>query len=160
MLRRVQMAAVIVVLTLILVYPLTLAVIAVRSPMPQDVGLETVLPCPHTPNCVSSADTRTDWYVAPLRYTGDAQIARIRLREVIEAQPRMFVLGDTGDYLLIERRTPIFRLVDDIELLFDDANGMIHIRSVARLDDNDRGRNRRTVERLRAAFEQTDAGTF
>jgi uncharacterized protein (DUF1499 family) len=58
-----------------------------------------------------------------------------------------------GDYLRAECRSRVFRFVDDLELLFDDAAGVVRYRSASRVGRSDLGVNRRRVDALRAAVD-------
>jgi uncharacterized protein (DUF1499 family) len=52
-------------------------------------------------------------------------------------------------YLWATFRSRIFRFVDDLELRFDEAEKVVHLRSAARLGYGDFGVNRRRVAALR-----------
>ena len=58
-----------------------------------------------------------------------------------------------GSYLYAEFRTKVMRFVDDVEFLFDEKAGLIHVRSASRLGRRDFGVNRARVEALRARIE-------
>lgn len=102
------------------------------------------------PNWVSSqVDPADPHYVAPLA-PGDGAAGLQRLRALIEAMPRMRVVEARPDYLHVEASTPALGFVDDLELVVGD--GVIHVRSAARLGIRDFGVNRKRVEALRAAL--------
>jgi uncharacterized protein (DUF1499 family) len=111
-----------------------------------------LLPCPSTPNCVSSQATDEAHRIAPLACSGAAADAMARLRAVVKAMPRTAVVTDTGTYLHVEYTSLIFRFVDDVEFLADAAAGVIHVRSASRLGTSDLGVNRKRVEAIRARW--------
>ena len=104
------------------------------------------------PNWVSSqVDAADPHYVAPLAASdGDGAAGLQRLRALIEAMPRMRVVEARPDYLHVEANTPALGFVDDLELAVGD--GVVHVRSAARLGIRDFGVNRKRVETLRAAL--------
>jgi len=55
----------------------------------------------------------------------------------------------TDSYLRVEFTTMIWRFVDDLELLADIDQAVIHVRSASRVGTWDLGANRRRVESLR-----------
>jgi len=117
---------------------------------------ERVAPCGDRPNCVSSRESRPDFRVEPLEFTGSPEDAFARVRAAVEALPRTRVVVAEADYLHAECTTALFRFVDDLELeLASDSSaegGVIHVRSASREGYSDLGVNRKRVERLRAAL--------
>ena len=53
----------------------------------------------------------------------------------------------------------MFRFVDDVEFLLDDATGQIYFRSASRVGRSDLGVNRRRMEAIRDAFASATEGT-
>ena len=135
------------------------------STRPSDLGADAdgrLVPCPDTPNCVSSqAEAGSPRRVAPLAYTGDPAAAWGRLTAAVAEELRGRTVERTDRYLHAECTTPLLRFIDDLECLLDPGDGtgrgVIHVRSASRLGRSDFGTNRRRVERLRAAFEAADA---
>lgn len=93
----------------------------------------------------------------PLRYTGTLQEARERLLRVLREHPRTTLVREEPDYLKAECRSALFRFVDDVEFVFDDAGPWIHFRSASRLGRSDFGVNRTRMEEIRRAFEAAGA---
>lgn len=114
-----------------------------------------LLPCPSNPNCVSSQAPDEGHRVAPLAYSGSADDAMKRLRAVIRSLPRTAVITNTGAYLHMECTSALFRFVDDIEFLADDAAKVIHVRSASRLGTSDLGVNRKRVEDIRRRWQES-----
>jgi uncharacterized protein (DUF1499 family) len=143
------------------VIPLSIAVLALAgcaAAAPTNVGNPGVAgklaPCPDSPNCVNT-DTPasdTEHAIAPIPYTGSADDAKARLRTVIGAMPRSKIVTDEGNYIRAEFTSLIFRFVDDVEFVIDDANKTIHFRSASRVGRGDMGVNRNRMEEIRTRF--------
>ena len=114
-------------------------------------------PCPRTPNCVSTQAPLGPQHIEPIRYTGSLEGARERLLRVLREHPRTTLVREESDYLKAECRSALFRFVDDIEFVFDDAGKWIHFRSASRLGRKDFGVNRKRMEEIRQAFEAAGA---
>jgi uncharacterized protein (DUF1499 family) len=108
--------------------------------------------CPATPNCVSSLSVDEGHKIAPLPLRGTPAEAVAALAEVVRALPRATVVKATENYLHVEFRSAVFRFVDDVEFFADERDGVIHVRSAARLGSFDFGVNRRRVEEIRARW--------
>ena len=104
-----------------------------------------------TPNCVSSQADPGDaeHYIAPIPFHGDSAAAMAAVRNAVEGMRGSTVIRAEGNYLYAEYRTKTLRFVDDVEFLFDDKAGLVHVRSASRLGRRDFGVNRARVEALR-----------
>lgn len=111
-------------------------------------------PCPQSPNCVSSQTWNASQRVAPIPYEGTAEAALDRFTELIEADPRARVVERQRIHLRAEYASRLFGFVDDLELIVDEENRVVHVRSASRRGWHDLGVNRRRVERLSEAFAQ------
>ena len=124
---------------------------------PDDLGVQEgrLAPPKPTPNCVSSQAEPADeeHYIAPLPFKGDAPAAMAAARKAVESMRGASVIRQEGGYLYAEFRSKIMRYVDDVEFLFDQKAGLIHMRSASRLGRRDFGVNRARVESLRARIE-------
>jgi uncharacterized protein (DUF1499 family) len=109
-------------------------------------------PCASSPNCVSSQASDETHRIAPLRFSGAAEAAIGRLAEIVRSLPRATLISAAGNYLHAEFRSAIFRFVDDVEFLADEATGVIHVRSASRVGTSDLGVNRRRIEAIRAVW--------
>lgn len=106
--------------------------------------------CPGTANCVSSQEARGgNYFVEPLRYEGDLERAKGVLAELLQALPRTRFATKQDNYWHVEFSSRLFGFVDDLELLFDPVNQVIHVRSAARTGTYDWGVNSRRVEKIR-----------
>jgi uncharacterized protein (DUF1499 family) len=119
---------------------------------PTNLGVRDgkLAPCPASPNCVSSQATDAGHAVEPLRFTGDAGAAMLRLKAVVQSMPRTQIVQSTADYLYAEFTSRLLGFVDDVEFHCDGK--VIHVRSASRLGYSDLGVNRSRVEEIRAAF--------
>jgi uncharacterized protein (DUF1499 family) len=109
-------------------------------------------PCPDKPNCVCTQSSDARHRIEPLTYTGSAEEAMTRLRDVLLARPRVRIVTQTESYLHAECTSRLFRFVDDVELLIDREAKVIHFRSASRVGHSDLGVNRRRMEEIRQAF--------
>ena len=112
-------------------------------------------PCPNRPNCVSSLSADSDHRIEPLAFSISVDEALARLKQVLLNEPRTRIVKEEGGYLHAEARSFLFRFVDDVEFLLDADKQVIHVRSASRLGYSDLGVNRRRVERIRRAFNNT-----
>jgi uncharacterized protein (DUF1499 family) len=148
-------------LTRMAVIPLSIAVLTLAgcaAAAPANVGnpgaAGKLAPCPDSPNCVNTEApaSDTEHAIAPLTYTGSAEDAKARLRSVIGAMPRTRIVADEANYMHAEFTSQIFRFVDDVEFIVDDANKTIHFRSASRVGRGDMGVNRNRMEEIRTRF--------
>jgi len=118
------------------------------APPPTGAGAD-LKPCPGTPNCVSSWESDQAHRVDPLPLRGSSAAGLATLRQVLLAMPRSRIVAEGPGFLHAEFRSLIFRFVDDVDFLVDEAAGVIHVRSAARVGNSDLGVNRRRVEQIR-----------
>lgn len=140
-------------LSWILLLPAVL-LIGCHGTRPANLGVRDgmLAPCPSTPNCVSSQAPDEQHRIAPLPFTGQALEAMVRLKDIVRSLPRTAIITDSGSYLHVEFTSAIFRFVDDVEFLADDAAKAIHVRSASRLGQSDLGANRKRIEAIRARW--------
>jgi len=122
-----------------------------------------LLPCPSSPNCVSTQAADPEHRIAPLAYKGEGEeagqsvLAARRatmgaLLGVIGGMKRSRIVRRSDTYLHVEYRT-LLGFVDDVELLLEDATRTVHFRSASRLGYSDLGVNRKRMERFRELYE-------
>ena len=106
-------------------------------------------PCPPKPNCVCSEMTDEAHLVPPVAVKAEdwPRIQELAHRAVEELGGRVERADEK--YLWATFRSRIFRFVDDLELRFDEAEKVVHLRSAARLGYSDFGVNRNRVAALR-----------
>lgn len=119
------------------------------------------LPCPGTPNCVSSREAEGPRRVEPLRLTAPPSEAWTVTRQVLVSWPRVRLEDAAPGYLHFTESSRWMQYVDDLELALDEEAGVIDVASRSRKGHWDLGVNRRRVERLRrrlAALGIVEAG--
>ncbi len=124
---------------------------------PDNLGVKAgrLAPPRTTPNCVSSQADPADaeHYIAPIAFKGGAAQAMAAVRKAVEGMEGATVIRQEAGYLYAEYRTRLMRFVDDVEFVFDEKAGLIHVRSASRLGRRDFGVNRARVEALRSRIE-------
>jgi uncharacterized protein (DUF1499 family) len=103
-------------------------------------------PCGDKPNCVSTQDTREEYYLTPFTLTDSANIDSIE--QVALELPGAKTAVKEGNYLRIECTSKIMRFVDDLELKIE-VDQLI-VRSESRVGYSDFGVNRKRAEQLRS----------
>jgi uncharacterized protein (DUF1499 family) len=140
--------ALIIVVVVALLIPIALFVLAQKSKTIPELGLHDgrFQPCIYSTNCVNSMEQ------------GEASIAPLQMNDVAQSWTRLpEILVDMGGqieqqsdhYLWVTFSTKWFGFVDDMELLLDADNQLIHVRSASRVGRSDFGVNRERVEQLR-----------
>jgi uncharacterized protein (DUF1499 family) len=109
--------------------------------------------CPNSPNCISSQAHDTDHYIAPFTIIADANKAWSALANALANTRRTVVIRQTDEALHAEATSLIFRFVDDIDALLDEAAGVIHIRSASRIGYSDFGVNRKRIKKLQTQLQ-------
>ena len=115
----------------------------------QTVSENAILePCPDKPNCVSTQADPSDkiHYLKPLAYTADAKDVLAAAESVLLAMPRSQLESKTGMRLELTFRSRVFRFVDDVIIVLDEANQQLHFRSAARMGHSDIGVNRKRMK--------------
>ena len=141
---------------LILVLILGSFLFACSGARPSGLGAKDgkLAPCSHRPNCVSSQSKDKAHAVAPLTYTSTADRVIADLKRTVGSMKGASIVEESATYLHVEVRSTLFRFVDDVEFVLDDAEKLVHIRSASRIGYSDLGVNRRRVEKIRKAWEQ------
>lgn len=111
-------------------------------------------PCPASPNCVSSAAMDERHQIAPFKIKSSPTQLWRALQEQISLRPRTQIITLTENYLHVECRSALFRFVDDLEFLLQPDQGIVAIRSAARLGYSDLGVNRKRIEDLRTELSE------
>lgn len=107
--------------------------------------------CPAKPNCVSSQATDSH-HIEPFKVTEDAGVAFEKLLKLLTQRTDTKLVSSDDTTIRAEFRTAL-GFVDDGLFVLDSANGLIHIRSAARIGYWDLGKNRSRMEELRQSFE-------
>lgn len=140
-----------------------LALMARLAPRPGHLGVHPngeLAPLPTTPNAVSTFSSAPESRIDPLPIVGPPDVAWKRLREVVASHPGLEIVTEKPGYLHVEATSQLFRFVDDIEFLLNEATGRIEARSASRVGRSDLGVNRARFEAIRERFHQaTDSAT-
>jgi uncharacterized protein (DUF1499 family) len=115
--------------------------------------MRQLVPCPSSPNCVSTKAEDAGQAIVPFRYQKTRPEAKEALKAVIQSLPRTKLAEEDETYLHYEFTSLLFRFVDDVEFLIDDEAKMIHFRSASRTGYGDLGVNRRRMEDIRKLLE-------
>lgn len=105
-------------------------------------------PCGTKPNAVcSQAQADSVYAIAPLPN-----------KPLVIVKPLLVQLGgvitaEEGGYVAVEFKSALFGFVDDVELLIDETEDVLHVRSASRVGYSDMGVNRQRVEALRTLLE-------
>lgn len=126
---------------------------------PADIGVHDaqLIPCPTSPNCVSTSSRDDEHTIAPIEYTADRDAVRAQLVAVLQNQPRTKIIEQTDDYVRVEFTSRLMGFVDDAEFYFLPDGHTIAMRSAARLGESDLGVNRRRLEQFRLALQSLGA---
>ena len=116
---------------------------------------ESLKPCPDSPNCVQSFDASDqDHYIDPISIKPPAgQSISDYLVQQLQTLPRVKITEQRDDYLHAEFTTLIMRFVDDVEIVIDAEQQLLHVRSASRTGYSDFNANRKRVEMLRTLFQ-------
>ena len=129
----------------------TLLILTMMTLMTSIAQADTTLPpCPKSPNCVSSQASDSH-RIEPFKISGDAQRAFAKLRTILTQRADTRVIAADDSSIRVEFRTTL-GFVDDGLFVLDAANGLIQVRSAARLGYWDLGKNRRRMEEIRKLF--------
>ena len=106
-------------------------------------------PCWRWNNCVCSEEGAEPLHrIEPIAAPGDPEAAFARLKTLVAALERTRVVDETDEYLHAVCRT-LLGFGDDLEFRLCLAEGVIHVRSHARIGVFDHHVNRQRVEALR-----------
>ncbi|MFD1384206.1 DUF1499 domain-containing protein [Rhodanobacter aciditrophus] len=127
--------------------------VEMNNEMPQDLGVNEglLLPCPDTPNCVSSqADAEDEeHYVEPIIYRGNVKDAQLAVEQFFLSQPDTRIVESRLGYTHIVVDSRLFGFRDDVELYFPEADSVMHVRSASRVGYDDLGVNQERVRQIR-----------
>ena len=110
-----------------------------------------LMPCPETPNCVSSQATDQKHFIQPIHFIGASQDAQDRLLQILKTWKRTKITVVQENYIRVEFTSKIFRFIDDVEFYFRSTKTektIIHFRSASRIGHSDLGANRKRIEQI------------
>ncbi len=137
-----------------LLLSLSLCLFSCAGNQPDNLGVtaDKLAPCPASPNCVCSDCDSAKHQIPPLLLAVPALQAWQAVHEQITALPRTRIVSVSDNYLHAECRSAVFGFVDDLELQLRPEEGIIAVRSAARLGYYDFGVNRKRIETLRSTL--------
>lgn len=125
-------------------------------PVSYSYAIESLAPCPVSPNCAVSQNADPDHAIDPIVYHVDKETAKQTLLKVLSVVPRTQVIAQTDNYIHAISKSRIFKFVDDVEFYFPSNESVIHIRSASRVGESDFGVNRRRLEQIRLALQDLE----
>jgi uncharacterized protein (DUF1499 family) len=122
---------------------------------PADIGVREnrLAPCPSRPNCVASDAEDAEHRIEPLAVGNDASAAWQALKDIIADLPRITIVASEDRYLHVEAKSRLLGFVDDLEFHLRSDDGVIAIRSAARIGYSDLGVNAARIETIRAELQ-------
>jgi uncharacterized protein (DUF1499 family) len=111
-----------------------------------------LMPCPESPNCVSSYETDSSHFTEALTYAGPLGKARDAVVLILARMPEAGIVTSGDDYIHAEFRSRIFKFVDDVEFQFLETPKVIHVRSASRVGYSDLGVNKQRMEKIAKLF--------
>lgn len=107
---------------------------------------------PPSPNAVSTFAVDSEHQIEPIVLTCSASHAMQQADEILKDMCGSTIVQREGHYLLAEFQSCLFRFIDDVEILCDEATSTLHFRSASRLGHSDLGKNRERMEEFRRRF--------
>ena len=128
----------------------------ILNDLPYNLGLKNqlFLPCPESPNCVSSQEKYSQNSIPPITFGDSLEQAKERIYRVINSMRGTRIITKEVLYLHVEFSTEVLKFIDDVEFYFDRSQALIHVRSASRQGYWDFGVNRRRVESIRSEFKK------
>jgi len=114
--------------------------------------MKELKPCPKSPNCVCSQETKKSKFMEPLSYSGTDADALKKLKSVVETYENATLIEENNAYLHYEFVTKIGKFTDDVEFLLDSEKKLIHFRSASRKGYGDFGKNKRRMKSVQKAW--------
>jgi uncharacterized protein (DUF1499 family) len=111
-----------------------------------------LVPCPQSPNCVSSQIIDKKKFIEPFYFIGSQQETQARLLLILKTLQRTNIIDIQDNYVRVEFTSKIFKFIDDVEFYFPvtkSATTIIYFRSASRLGYSDLGANRKRIEQMR-----------
>lgn len=108
--------------------------------------------CPVSPNCVSTSSSRLESKIEPMVLRETVSDAKHKLENIISRMSGSRIIVSQDEYLHAEFRSRVFGFVDDLEILIDEDQKLILMRSASRVGYSDLGVNRSRCEELRRRY--------
>lgn len=123
-------------------------------PVTRGIDQGSFVPCPQSPNCVSTMAHDDPHRIAPINYTIPRDEARALMVQILSSLGNIRVIEVDGSYIWAECASNIMGFVDDLEIYLPESERIIHLRSASRKGYFDLEVNRKRVETIRGKFIQ------
>lgn len=122
--------------------------------MPDDLGVHDgrLIPCPDSPNCVSSYETDETHQIEAFKTKGMPAIAWQGLGLELASLERVEIIRNDPDYVHAVFTSSLMRYDDDVEFYLRAEQGEIAVRSASRVGYGDMDANRNRIESIRQAL--------
>jgi len=110
-------------------------------------------PCPDKPNCVSSLESG-EHAIEPFTLIAKSSIDIQKLVSLIQHSDKKVSVIHADNRIHAEFTSRVFSFVDDMDLLINLEQNLIHVRSASRTGYYDFGVNKRRVENLRLILKE------
>lgn len=115
---------------------------------------DNMLPnCPDKPNCVSSL-ANDEHAIEPFKLVHDQIFDQQILIITLQSMGSKVTITQNNHAIHAEFTSRVFGFVDDVDLVFDTQQKIIHLRSASRTGHFDFGVNRRRIETLRSLLKE------
>lgn len=128
-----------------------LSLFACSGTPPSQIGVQDgkLVPCPESPNCVSSFAKDAEHGIDPYRFSGSPDAVLKELKTYLAALDRVRIVSIRDQYIYAEFSSVVMRYVDDVEFMLVPEKKVLHFRSASRLGYGDMGVNRERIESIR-----------
>jgi len=109
--------------------------------------------CNDLHNCTASTASTKRNQIEPIAYNTEPAELISKVAKQIAKQRGTMIKTQNNHYLHATYKTWLLGYTDDLELLLDDASGILHIRSASRIGQSDLGANRKRIEALRTLLQ-------
>ncbi|MCZ2720576.1 DUF1499 domain-containing protein [Marinomonas sp. 15G1-11] len=127
--------------------------ININNDRPENLGITDglLMPCPTSPNCISSQAEVSDevHYVEPIIYKQSYLEMQLLLEKYFLDQGNARIVSSELGYFYVEIKSSFFGFVDDVELYWPEADSVLHIRSASRVGYSDMDVNRDRVLKMK-----------
>jgi uncharacterized protein (DUF1499 family) len=130
--------------------------LSMTSSQPENLGVTNgrLAKCPDSPNCVSTQASDESHQMPAITLSGTKEEIIAKIKSVIKSDfPRARLIEETDNYLHYEFTSLVFRFVDDVEFLVDDASE-VNFRSASRVGRSDLGANRKRMGKISERLKQ------
>lgn len=113
-----------------------------------DLGLENgqLKEIPLNPNCVSTQTSQEEKLIEPLQLKDSLEKSKTAMKMALESYGGIEIVEEKDNYIYAVATTGGMKFHDDIEIYFDQVNGVIQYRSASRAGKSDMGLNRERYE--------------